>query len=450
MTQPHGIAVKLSRDPVDRHLGFLARREGVSHSAVALEEHRLIQPQRTENGSSTRLEFRGDAMPFSLAGSCVDYAAVGKPLAGFSFVMEGNKLFPNDKGDGSPFTTQEAALRCSLHVSQSRMEGDSGNVRNRGWNVDGNVDLVSGGGGSDGDEDDNNDADEIDDDEFDDGDGEIDGLATADGVNANKNSNTSSGSVQSSSEKISCFGFCVNGMRENPGEQHRHCEEGDNYGNSITVVEPVSTPQKAVGDNVYSFCNKRRQGSFSVYPGESVRAHLSDPVTGILMDDAIILPCGHSFGVGGMQHVQQMKACFKCLLPFSEDSVRPNLALRVAVQAFLREEESHSSRISKRRRNRFELDRYANDDQLSMDSQSRGVQFPFNVSDRVIIKGNKRTPERFVGRIAVVTTQCLNGWYVVKTLDNAESVKLQYRSLEKVPDDSSNFIGNKAISSNWL
>lgn len=26
-------------------------------------------------------------------------------------------------------------------------------------------------------------------------------------------------------------------------------------------------------------------------------------------------------------------------------------------------------------------------------------------------QGNKRTPPRFVGREAVVTTQCLNGWY---------------------------------------
>jgi hypothetical protein len=27
-------------------------------------------------------------------------------------------------------------------------------------------------------------------------------------------------------------------------------------------------------------------------------------------------------------------------------------------------------------------------------------------------QGNKRTPERFVGREAVITTQCLNGWYL--------------------------------------
>lgn len=41
--------------------------------------------------------------------------------------------------------------------------------------------------------------------------------------------------------------------------------------------------------------------------------------------------------------------------------------------------------------------------------------------------------------------------YVVKTLDNAESVKLQYRSLAKVPDNlPANGFPTKAISLNWL
>ena len=83
-------------------------------------------------------------------------------------------------------------------------------------------------------------------------------------------------------------------------------------------------------------------------------------------------------------------------------------------------------------------------------SRSRGVQFPFAVMDRVIIKGNKRTPQRFVGREAIVTTQCLNGWYVVKTLDNAESVKLQYRSLAKVMDDPSKPAASSKMPPNWL
>ncbi|MCO5610832.1 hypothetical protein L7F22_065074 [Adiantum nelumboides] len=67
-------------------------------------------------------------------------------------------------------------------------------------------------------------------------------------------------------------------------------------------------------------------------------------------------------------------------------------------------------------------------------SQHRGVQFSFVANDRVLIKGNKRTPERFVGQKAIITTQCLNGWYLVKTLDTGESVRLQYRSLLKLGD----------------
>lgn len=139
-----------------------------------------------------------------------------------------------------------------------------------------------------------------------------------------------------------------------------------------------------------------------------------------------------------------------------------------------------------------------------------------------MFQGNKRTPPRFVGREAIVTTQCLNGWlvssplsltyifvfryhsicfmesahfqflffnlkktlklryleilrnqnnviglsvindngngilsvahrYVVKTLDNAESVKLQYRSLAKVQDSQpSNLASSKITTPNWL
>lgn len=40
--------------------------------------------------------------------------------------------------------------------------------------------------------------------------------------------------------------------------------------------------------------------------------------------------------------------------------------------------------------------------------------------------------------------------YVVKTLDNAESVKLQYRSLAKVPDDPSSKPMSSKMAPNWL
>lgn len=72
----------------------------------------------------------------------------------------------------------------------------------------------------------------------------------------------------------------------------------------------------------------------------------------------------------------------------------------------------------------------------------RGVQYPFSVNEKVIIKvnyrvrlfhhlcfiykhlvkipcniaqGNRRTPDKFVGKEAVITSQCLNGWLVAYT-----------------------------------
>lgn len=185
---------------------------------------------------------------------------------------------------------------------------------------------------------------------------------------------------------------------------------------------------------------------------ESLRTILSDPLTGALMSDAMILPCGHTFGAGGIEQVKQMKACCTCSQPVSEDSITPNLTLRVAVQAFCREEKSQSNHSSKRKREGFDQERRSfGDTAYTNRSRNRTNHFPFAVADRVIIKGNKRTPPRFVGREAVVTTQCLNGWYVVKTLDNAESVKLQYRSLAKATeDDPSTKATPSKLVSNWL
>ncbi|KAF8708565.1 hypothetical protein HU200_029936 [Digitaria exilis] len=234
----------------------------------------------------------------------------------------------------------------------------------------------------------------------------------------------------------------------------RHIQEGhqtEQYGcTSSGGDEPGTIPMEMRAENGYGVIGRREGGPASNY-WDLLRAHLSDPLTGILMDDAMILSCGHSYGSGGMQHIYRMKTCGKCGHPITEETIRPNLALRLAVQAFKREEES--AKALKRRRERLEQDKCGNDDSNPTDlSRGKGVQFPFAVFDRVIIKGNKRTPKRFVGRQAVVTAQCLNGWYVVKTLDNAESVKLQYRSLAKVgdADRSSAMVSSNAQSASWL
>ncbi|CAL5204211.1 unnamed protein product [Lathyrus oleraceus] len=224
------------------------------------------------------------------------------------------------------------------------------------------------------------------------------------------------------------------------------CEEY--YSHYLQGAEGSPSVQKVMVDDNGCGFSGRRDAVYSSESGESLRAILSDPVTGTLMDDAMILPCGHSFGGGGVQHVIRMKACCTCSQPTLEESISPNLSLQAAVQAYRREEESQFYRSSKRRRERFDQGGLG-ECAVFEPSRSRGVQFPFAVTDRVIIKGNKRTPQRFVGREAIVTTQCLNGWYVVKTLDNAESVKLQYRSLAKVSDDPSKLVSSNK-GPNWL
>lgn len=54
------------------------------------------------------------------------------------------------------------------------------------------------------------------------------------------------------------------------------------------------------------------------------------------------------------------------------------------------------------------------------------------MNEKVVIKGNRRTPDKFVGKEAIITSQCLNGWYLLKIMGTGESVRLQYRSLQKI------------------
>ncbi|KAI3720940.1 hypothetical protein L2E82_31939 [Cichorium intybus] len=326
------------------------------------------------------------------------------------------------------------------------------------------------GDGSDSDDGNEDDEDDMEDEDGD-GDGHVVGLV--DSIDSIKNAHKTNVSGHISGEKngngkrnhLSSIGNDIDDARASSNENHQQgqlCQ----YQNAITIADPTgelyysqylqgvegSGPgfKDMLIENGCGFSG-RKDVSNSGGSGESLRAILSDPLTGALMDDAMILPCGHSFGSGGMQHVMRMKACYTCSHPVSEGSVASNLSLRSAVHAFRREEELQTHRASKRR-NRFDQDNSNYGDLALVDqSRCRGVQFPFVVTDRVIIKGNKRTPPRFVGREAVVTTQCLNGWYVVKTLDNAESVKLQYRSLAKVPDNQhSNQTSTKITTPNWL
>ncbi|XP_061989979.1 uncharacterized protein LOC133708530 isoform X2 [Rosa rugosa] len=111
----------------------------------------------------------------------------------------------------------------------------------------------------------------------------------------------------------------------------------------------------------------------------SLRSVLSDPLSGAFLEDAMVVSCGHSFG---------------------------GLMLRRVIES-------------------------ENGD-VGDDGINRGVQYPFSVNEKVMIKGNRRTPEKFVGKEAVITSQCLNGWYLLKIIGSGENVRLQYRSLRKI------------------
>eukprot|EP00250_Pteridium_aquilinum_P014354 c21933_g1_i1 orf=716-2584(+) len=179
----------------------------------------------------------------------------------------------------------------------------------------------------------------------------------------------------------------------------------------------------------------------------SLRMLLSDPLTGDILEDAFTaLTCGHSFGGGTLKRVTETQKCSTCGAAVSFERLIPNHALRAAAAAFKREESrKHSHMVSRKRRRdvsedgeKFKRLKELPGSPTNYDGvrHIKGVQYPFNVNEKVLIKGNKRTPEKFVGREAVVTSKCLNGWYLLRTLDNGESVRLQYRSLQACAPDN--------------
>ncbi|KAF8394818.1 hypothetical protein HHK36_018754 [Tetracentron sinense] len=421
------------------------------------EDMDLVPAPRMESELNSQMVFQDESLQFNCG---APQRRVGDPgpktreASGFV----GEKLFSIDRD--RYIRSQGPGFQRVIYDGSS---GRPDSPENQNWNGDGSTGTPS------SDESESLDDEESDeDDDVDEGDAEVEGLVVVDdGIKNNK----SSGNVHSSSDKLrngkskhhSSFvgssrgvltkdGTIVHSANNTRGSPNEHHQQGriSHYENAVTIAEPdiynsqflqgqegSALGQKEIGGENGCGFSGRKDVQSTRESGESLRAIFSDPITGALMDDAMILCCGHSFGSGGMQHVFRLKVCYYCSQTVSEDSVAPNLSLRVAIQAFRREEELQFYRASKRRRERFEQDKGSYGDPFAMDiSRGRGVQFPFAVMDRVIIRGNKRTPQRFVGREAIVTTQCLNGWYVVKTLDNAESVKLQYRSLAKVSDTS--------------
>ncbi|PKA58732.1 U-box domain-containing protein 62 [Apostasia shenzhenica] len=176
----------------------------------------------------------------------------------------------------------------------------------------------------------------------------------------------------------------------------------------------------------------------------SLRSVLSDPLSGAFLEDAVVVSCGHSFGGHMLKKVLELARCTICTADIETRSLIPNLALRAAAIAVRSEDERrlfHNAALRKRRKEGTEqVDPLNNpgkeNGEMTVDGDIvrhvKGVQYPFVENEKVLIKGNRRTPDKFVGKEAVITSQCLNGWYLLKILDSGESVRLQYRSLQKL------------------
>ncbi|XP_062112943.1 uncharacterized protein LOC133824092 [Humulus lupulus] len=172
----------------------------------------------------------------------------------------------------------------------------------------------------------------------------------------------------------------------------------------------------------------------------SLRSVLSDPLSGSFLEDATFVSCGHSFGGLMLRRVIEMSRCTLCSQEIETGSMIPNIALRAAAAAVKYEDNRrlfHNAALRKRRKelgDQMDPLRRPNRENgdVGEDGLHRGVQYPFSVNEKVVIKGNRRTPEKFVGKEAVITSQCLNGWYLLKILESGENVRLQYRSLRKI------------------
>ncbi|XP_042499696.1 uncharacterized protein LOC122077861 [Macadamia integrifolia] len=225
-------------------------------------------------------------------------------------------------------------------------------------------------------------------------------------------------------------------------------------GNAILDCSPIAAaghviPQSYVPISVSQFmddlsaeedvvCNRSDNAyEINLNREPSLRSVLSDPISGAFLEDAVVISCGHSFGGIMLRKVLETSRCSLCGAEIEGGSLIPNHALRAAAAAVKHEDDRrlfHNAALRKRRREVG--DQMDENGEMAADGDSprlqRGVQYPYSVNEKVLIKGNRRTPDKFVGREAVITSQCLNGWYLLKILGSGENVRLQYRSLQKI------------------
>ncbi|TYH20700.1 hypothetical protein ES288_A05G451200v1 [Gossypium darwinii] len=200
-------------------------------------------------------------------------------------------------------------------------------------------------GDDESDEDDVDDEEDEDDDGHDGGDGDQNDNNHNNSININNKSNSGNETVNNAGSgnpekmgngkaKPSFVGGSCRESVVKEGGIGQGVREGNNYQNAVTIADPdgdiyytqflqggegsaASGGGNAQKDILVENCggygfSGRKDVPFFSESGESLRAILSDPVTGALMDDAMILPCGHSFGAAGIQHVLRMLSELRC------------------------------------------------------------------------------------------------------------------------------------------
>ncbi|THF96237.1 hypothetical protein TEA_010172 [Camellia sinensis var. sinensis] len=154
----------------------------------------------------------------------------------------------------------------------------------------------------------------------------------------------------------------------------------------------------------------------------SLRSVLSDPLSGAFLEDATVVSCGHSFGGQLLRKVLETSRCNLCSAEIDSSSLIPNYALRAAAAAVKHEDDRrlfHNAALRKRRKemgdqmHMVKRQNRENGDTAGDDVLQKGVQYPFAVNEKV---GNRRTPDKFVGKEAIITSQCLNGWLYLVNL----------------------------------
>ncbi|ESR50743.1 hypothetical protein CICLE_v10031032mg [Citrus x clementina] len=132
----------------------------------------------------------------------------------------------------------------------------------------------------------------------------------------------------------------------------------------------------------------------------SLRSVLSDPLSGAFLDDAMVVSCGHSFGGLMLRKVIDTSRCTICSAEIETGSLVPNLALRAAAVAIKQEDDRrlfHNAALRKRRKEMGDQmdpmrrsNRENGDATTTDDGLNRGVQYPFSVNEKVLIKEDTR------------------------------------------------------------